>query len=148
MKHPVALLGITALGAAALACPVLADETSPPQSSAAVTLIGPSHFLQTDGGALYRAACQVCHMPDAQGGSGAASYPALAHDPRLAAAEFPIVRVLHGSKAMPSFAGVLSDAQVVAVVSYARTHFGNDYNKDKKDKVTADQVRSLRAMGP
>jgi hypothetical protein len=28
-----------------------------------------------------------------------------------------------------------------------RTHFGNDY-KDKKDKVTADQVRSLRTMGP
>jgi mono/diheme cytochrome c family protein len=146
MKHPVALMGIAALGAAALICPALADETTPAQSTAAVTLIGPTHFLQTDGGALFRAACQVCHMPDGQGGSGAASYPALAHDPRLAASEFPIVRVLHGSKAMPSFAAVLSDEQVAAVVSYVRTHFGNDY-KDKKDKVTADQVRSLRAMG-
>jgi mono/diheme cytochrome c family protein len=147
MKHHVAWLGIAALVAAALTCPVLADETGPTQSSAPVTLIGPSHFLQSDGGALYRAACQVCHMPDAQGGSGAASYPALAHDPRLAAGEFPIVRVLHGSKAMPSFAALMSDAQVAAVVSYVRTHFGNDY-KDKKDKVGADQVRSLRAMGP
>jgi mono/diheme cytochrome c family protein len=146
MKHPVALLGIAALGAAALTCPLLADETGPVQSTAAVTLIGPTHFLQSDGGALYRAACQVCHMPDAQGGSGAASYPALAHDPRLAAGEFPIVRVLHGSKAMPAFAALMSDAQVAAVVGYVRTHFGNDY-KDKKDKVTVDQVRSLRAMG-
>jgi mono/diheme cytochrome c family protein len=146
MKHAVALLSIAALGTAALSGALRADESGPAQSSAPVTLIGPTHFLQTDGGALYRAACQVCHMPDGQGGSGAASYPALAHDPRLAAAEFPIVRVLHGSKAMPSFAGVLSDAQVVAVVSYVRTHFGNDY-KDKKDKVTVDQVRSLRAMG-
>jgi mono/diheme cytochrome c family protein len=147
MKHPVALLGVAALGVVVLGWPVLADETAPAQSSAAVTLIGPTHFLQTDGGALYRAACQVCHMPDGQGGSGAASYPALAHDPRLAAAEFPIVRVLHGSKAMPSFAAVLSDTQVAAVVGYVRTHFGNDY-KDKKDKVTAEQVRSLRAMRP
>jgi mono/diheme cytochrome c family protein len=144
MKHPLALLSVAAVATAALSCPVLADETAPVASTAAITLIGPTHFLQTDGGSLFRAACQVCHMPDAQGGSGAASYPALAHNPRLAAGDYPVVRVLHGSKAMPPFAALLSDAQVAAVVGYVRTHFGNDY----KDKVTADQVRSIRSMAP
>jgi hypothetical protein len=60
-----------------------------------------------------RAACQVCHMP-----------------------------VLHGSKAMPAFNAALGDAQVAAVVSYVRTHFGNVH----RDKVSADQVNGLRSM--
>jgi len=41
-----------------------------------------------------------------------------------------------------NFACKAGDAQVAAVVSYVRTHFGNVY----KDKVSADQVKGLRSM--
>jgi len=97
-------------------------------------------FTQTDGGELYQAICQACHMPEGAGGVGAAGYPALAKDARLKAKAYPITLVLNGSKAMPSFKGVLSDDQVAAVVGYVRTHFGNRYN----DKISVDDVKALR----
>jgi mono/diheme cytochrome c family protein len=97
-------------------------------------------FTQSDGGQLYEAACQVCHMPGGVGAQGAASYPALAKDPRLKAKVFPIARVLNGSKVMPSFREALSDEQIAAVVGYVRTSFGNHYS----DKISVDDVRALR----
>src|SRR5580658_5914822 len=84
-------------------------------------------FPQTQGADLYQAACQACHMPEGVGATAAASYPALAKDPRLKPKAYPITRVLNGSKAMPSFKSVLSDEQIAAVVGYVRTHFGNNY---------------------
>jgi mono/diheme cytochrome c family protein len=97
-------------------------------------------FVQTDGDELYAAACQVCHMPEGAGAQGAASYPALAKDPRLKAKVFPIARVLNGSKAMPPFRDVLSDEQIAAVVAYVRSSFGNHYT----DRVSVDDVKALR----
>jgi mono/diheme cytochrome c family protein len=97
-------------------------------------------FTQTDGGELYQAICQGCHMQDGAGASAAATYPALARDKRLAVKGFPIARVLSGSKAMPAFKDMLSDEQIAAVVSYVRTHFGNGY----KDKVSGADVKALR----
>jgi mono/diheme cytochrome c family protein len=97
-------------------------------------------FTQTDGGQLYEAACQVCHMPGGAGAQGAGSYPALAKDPRLKAKVFPITRVLNGSKVMPSFKESLSDEQIAAVVGYVRTNFGNHY----ADKISVDDVKALR----
>jgi mono/diheme cytochrome c family protein len=76
---------------------------------------------------IYRQICQACHMPDARGASGAAVIPALARNPKLADASYPITMVLKGRGAMPWFAGSLKPAQVAAVVGYVRTHFGNDY---------------------
>jgi mono/diheme cytochrome c family protein len=97
-------------------------------------------FPQTEGADLYQAACQACHMPEGLGATGAASYPALAKDPRLKPKAFPIVRVLNGSKVMPPFKGELSDEQIVAVVGYVRTHFGNHY----RDKLSVEDVKALR----
>jgi mono/diheme cytochrome c family protein len=97
-------------------------------------------FTQTDGGQLYEAVCQGCHMPGGAGAAGAAAYPALARNRQLAAKGFPVARVLLGSKAMPAFKDLLSDEQIAAVVGYVRTHFGNAY----KDKVSAADVRALR----
>jgi mono/diheme cytochrome c family protein len=142
MKQILAALVIAAFAALAPSAGTRADDGGPSSTRAGVTLVGASHFLQTDGESLYHAACQVCHMPNGQGGSGAASYPALAGNPKLSASAYPIVMVLHGSKAMPPFNAALSDAQVAAVVGYVRTHFGNLY----KDKVSADQVKGLRTM--
>jgi mono/diheme cytochrome c family protein len=79
-------------------------------------------------------------MPEGVGATAAASYPALAKDPRLKPKVYPITRVLNGSKAMPSFKSVLSDEQIVAVVGYVRTHFGNHYS----DKISLEDVKALR----
>ncbi len=88
---------------------------------------------------IYRQICQACHMPDARGASGAAVIPALARNPKLADAAYPITMVLKGRGAMPWFAGALKPAQVAAVVGYVRTHFGNDY----PEPVTAADVLAL-----
>jgi mono/diheme cytochrome c family protein len=79
-------------------------------------------------------------MSDAQGAIGAGAYPALAHNPRLRAAIYPITLILHGQRAMPPFDDSLSDAQIANVINYVRTHFGNRY----KDQVTPAMVKAQR----
>jgi mono/diheme cytochrome c family protein len=100
----------------------------------------PAHFRQQDGAALYRDICQGCHMPNGKGAAGAGAYPALAGNEKLGAAGYPVLVVMNGQKAMPGFAGMLSDAQIAAVVNYVRTHFGNHY----RDAVTAADVKTAR----
>lgn len=97
-------------------------------------------FDEQDGKSLYQGICQGCHMPDAKGASGAASYPALAGDPRVAAKAYVAVMVLNGRGAMPSFAQGLSDEQIAEVVNYVRSNFGNRY----PDTMTADEVKAIR----
>ena len=72
--------------------------------------------------------------------SAPAAYPALATNPRLAAAVYPITVVLHGQRAMPPFGESLDDEQVANVINYVRTHFGNHY----KDQVTPALVQAQR----
>jgi mono/diheme cytochrome c family protein len=100
----------------------------------------PSHFVYRDGGQLYRAICQGCHMADAKGASGAGAYPGLAENPRLAAAAYPVVVLMHGKNGMPPFKGYLDDAQIAAVVNYVRTHFGNHH----ADSLSPEDVKKLR----
>jgi mono/diheme cytochrome c family protein len=99
------------------------------------------HFDQHGGENLYRAICQGCHMPDARGAQGAAQYPALAANPRLATAAYPAAMVLAGRRAMPPLGGSLSDEQIAEVVNYVRSHFDNRY----ADTITPDEVERLRA---
>lgn len=98
-------------------------------------------FDARSGEALYRSICQGCHMAEGQGAVGAGRYPSLAADARLANASYPVLMVLNGNGAMPSFAGALDDAQVAAVVEYVRTHFENRHD----EAVTAGQVAALRS---
>ena len=102
---------------------------------------GPTTFSSQDGATLFQTVCQGCHMSDAEGATGAATYPALARNPKLADATYPVYTVIQGRNAMPSLARYLSDAQVAAVVNYVRTHFGNDY----KDAVSPALVKKARA---
>jgi len=88
---------------------------------------------------VYRQICQACHMADAKGGAGAATIPALASNPRLAAASYPIMMVARGRGAMPGLSDMLSPAQITAVVGYIRTNFGNNYPKP----VSEDEVRRM-----
>jgi mono/diheme cytochrome c family protein len=97
-------------------------------------------FPQQTGDAIFKGICQGCHMPDAKGAVGAGKYPALAGDPNLAVAGYPVAVVLHGQKAMPWFGNYFTDVQVANVVNYVRTHFGNHYT----DKVTPADVKAQR----
>ncbi len=97
-------------------------------------------FGMQDGKSIYERVCQGCHMPGAKGAVGAGMYPALAHNPRLEEAGYPVTIVIKGQKAMPAFGAFFDDAQVAEVVNYIRTHFGNHYN----DKVTAAAVKAMR----
>jgi len=78
---------------------------------------------------VYTQVCQACHMADAKGGSGAATIPALAKNPKLAEPGYPIGMILQGRGAMPALSDLLKPAQIAAVVTYVRTHFGNNYKK-------------------
>ncbi|MFT3907569.1 MAG: cytochrome c [Steroidobacteraceae bacterium] len=100
----------------------------------------PNRFVSKDGAYLYRAICQGCHMPDGRGATGAGVYPALAGNPKLASPLYPALLVVGGLRAMPSFAAMLDDEQVAAVVNYVRTHFGNQYG----DELQSASVKALR----
>lgn len=100
-------------------------------------------FPQTTGKELYDSICQGCHMPDGRGATGAAAYPALTNDAKLAAAGYPVYLVVYGENAMPGFGGFLNDEQVAAVVNYVRTNFGNHYT----DAVKPDDVKAIRQPG-
>ena len=104
------------------------------------SFMSPRHFMQRDGEVIYRTVCQSCHMAAAQGAVGAGAYPALANDPKLAAAGYPVLVVLNGSKGMPPFGKLLDDEQVAAVVNYVRSHFGNTY----LDSISPADVRLAR----
>ena len=132
----ITLLAVLLAGALALTgmiAPVRASDVG-------TSMSGPSTFPQRDGAALFQAVCQGCHQADAQGAVGAAAYPPLARNSKLAAATYPVYTILQGRKGMPSLEGYLSDAQVAAVVNYVRTHFGNQY----ADAVTPQMVRAAR----
>ena len=104
------------------------------------TFGSPFRFTEAGGAAVYAGACAGCHMADGRGAVGAGRYPALAGDDRLAAAAYPISRVLHGKGAMPPFARSLTDDQIAAVVGYIRSRFGNQFG----DQITAAEVKTAR----
>ena len=97
-------------------------------------------FMEKDGEAVFVHVCAGCHMPDAKGAVGAARYPALAGNPKLASAAYPVFMVVNGRGAMPPLAQFLNDDQIAGVVNYVRTHFGNAY----KDSVFSADVNAVR----
>ena len=100
----------------------------------------PARFMAATGEGLYADICQGCHMPEGVGAVGAGAYPALARNPKLAAAGYPLALVVRGRNGMPPFGDLLTDAQVAAVVNYVRTHFGNHF----ADEVTAADAKAAR----
>jgi mono/diheme cytochrome c family protein len=100
----------------------------------------PARFMATTGEGLYADICQGCHMPGGVGAVGAGVYPALAGNPKLAAAGYPLALVIRGHNGMPPFGDLLTDSQVAAVVNYVRTHFGNHF----ADDVTAADAKASR----
>ncbi|QYE36357.1 c-type cytochrome [Polymorphobacter sp. PAMC 29334] len=88
------------------------------------------------GAQVYENVCQACHMPNAKGAVGAGRIASLAGNANLKYPEYPIGVVTGGKGAMPWFRGQLTDQQIADVITYVRTHFGNNY----KAKVTVAQV--------
>ena len=133
---------------AALSCTLAAPlvATSGPAAAQATYSkeIYEGRYPEQGGAAIYQAICQGCHMPDGKGAKGAGAYPALANNPRLKFPAYPISVVANGQKAMPWFAGPLTDGQIADVVAYARTHFGNHFDTP----VTAQEVAVIRRPHP
>jgi mono/diheme cytochrome c family protein len=97
-------------------------------------------FSEQSGAALYASVCQDCHMADGKGAIGAGRYSALAANPKLEVAGYPLMLVLHGQGGMPPVGKMMSNAQVAMVVNYVRTHFGNAYG----DTVKPEDAAALR----
>ncbi|TRW97664.1 cytochrome c [Paracoccus sp. M683] len=163
MKHH-----LTLLVALALATPAFAQEAAPQadapaeaetaaatdaapdaatQAAAALTdpaapqLDDPGPLVAfTDGQDIYQYLCRTCHQYDGAGASGAGAYPALAGNENLEFPDYPVMLVVNGQKGMPPFGAMLSDEQVVAVVTYVQTNFGNQYTEHP----TAETVAAVR----
>jgi mono/diheme cytochrome c family protein len=101
-------------------------------------------FLQEDGAALYATVCSGCHQPQGAGAVGAGIYPPLAGNPMLEGSRYPAWIVVNGMGAMPSFGDWLTNAQVVEIVSYIQSSFGNDWETN----LTLADVEGLREAGP
>jgi mono/diheme cytochrome c family protein len=115
---------------------VLAQELSP-----APPFISRGRGFEEQGGAaLYANVCAACHQPDAKGAVGAASYPALAENKKLASADYLMSALFNGIRAMPPVGRMMSDEQAADVINYVRTHFGNNYD----DPVSAADAKATR----
>jgi mono/diheme cytochrome c family protein len=120
--------------------PLLVHAQNPGPAASGSALSQGFAFVEMSGEELFAGICQGCHMSDAGGATGAATYPSLANNARLAASGYPVSVVVNGQRGMPALGVMMSDDQVAAVVNYLRSHFGNDY----QDVVTAEDVRTVR----
>lgn len=98
----------------------------------------------TDGAVIFQQVCQGCHMANAKGAVGAGYIPALAGNPKLKSAGYPIYVVLNGYGGMPWLGTMLNDAQVASVVNYVRSNFGNSYT----DMSKPEDVAAVRGAAP
>lgn len=96
------------------------------------------------GAIVYQEVCQACHMENAMGGVGAGRIAALAKNPNLESADYPITIVTGGKGPMPWFRGQLSDQQIADVINHVRSHYGNHY----KGKVTAADITERGIPAP
>jgi mono/diheme cytochrome c family protein len=96
------------------------------------------------GAKVYEELCQACHMANAMGAEGAGKITALAKNPNLESADYPITIVTGGKGAMPWFRGSLTDQQIADVINHVRSHYGNRY----KDKITAADVAERGLPAP
>lgn len=108
--------------------------------AAAQTFGSPRRYTEQGGEAVYRGVCAACHMPDGRGAVGAAAYPSLADDAKLAQTGYAIAIILHGQRAMPPFARTLTDQQIADVIGYINRSFGNQV----ADTPTVSEVGQAR----
>jgi cytochrome c6 len=90
-----------------------------------------------DGKALYAGNCAACHQASGKGVKGA--FPALAGSALVLGETRPLARLMiKGKAAMPEFSD-MSDAELAAILTYARASWGN-----AAKPVTASEVAAGR----
>jgi cytochrome c6 len=98
-----------------------------------------------DGKTLYAKNCAACHQATGRGIPGA--FPTLVGSPVVVSTTGEASEVLlKGRGGMPDFSGSLDDADIAAVLTYARTSWGN-----KAPPVSGAEVEAQRAalkVGP
>jgi mono/diheme cytochrome c family protein len=107
---------------------------------------------EADGAAIFSAQCSACHQANGQGIPGA--FPPLAGSEWLQAdPNIPIAIVRDGLQGeievagntfqgmMPPLGGQLSDAEVAAVLTYARSQWGNTASEVSPDAVAKHKER-------
>ncbi len=104
-----------------------------PHPVGAILLLGGLALAGADAGAQtpapsgqagFEAACAACHQPDGKGIPGA--FPALAASAFVQGPpEIVVKTVLDGRGGMPAFAAELHDDQIAAILTYARSAWGN-----------------------
>jgi mono/diheme cytochrome c family protein len=105
-----------------------------------------------NGAAIFSAQCSACHQANGQGIPGA--FPPLAASEWMVADSAIPVAIVHdglqgkievaGNQyqgAMPRFGGQLSDTELAAVLSYARSQWGNDASEISSATVTEHRER-------
>ena len=91
-----------------------------------------------DGKAIFTKNCAACHQATGRGIQGA--FPPLAGSAFVMGAPAEVATVLlKGRGGMPDFSASLEDDQVAAVLSYARSSWGN-----KAAPISAAEVTALR----
>jgi len=77
------------------------------------------------GKAIYEAYCAACHQANGQGMPPV--MPALAGNPNLQDAQMILNVVKNGRGAMPAVGANFSEEELVAVATYIRNSFGNNF---------------------
>ena len=131
-----ARLALALVAAAALGVRAVADD-APVKS---VPMSRGWEFTEQGGADLFSNDCAACHQPDAKGATGAAAYPTLAANKKLASTDFMLKVLFGGLRGMPPLGRMMSDDQIADVVNYVRTHFGNSY----AGAISAEQVSAAR----
>jgi len=149
MRFSLSRLTLPVLSMVVLACGGGADAPAPPPPPAEEPVPTQTASAGPDGATVYQT-CATCHQADGKG--MAPAFPPLAGSALLTGApERPIAIVLHGfqgpiERGGVSYNGVmakwdqLSDAEIAAALTYARSSWGNT-----APAVTAEQVASVRA---
>lgn len=127
------LLGAATLILAGIVPLLTTAQDATPSGDQAASLI-------TQGEQIYHNVCTACHQPGGEGITGI--YPPLNNNPLLTAEDptYFISTVLTGRGGMPSFAGLYSDEEIAAVITFVRQEWDNDASP-----VSPEQVAAVRA---
>jgi mono/diheme cytochrome c family protein len=104
-------------------------------------------IASADGKSLYMDNCSACHQVSGKGVKGA--FPPLAGAPLVQGPpRVLITTVLNGRAGMPAFKDDINDADLAAILTYARSTWGNAAPAIKPAEVAAARVAAKAAPKP
>ena len=104
-------------------------------------------IASADGKSLYMDNCLACHQVSGKGVKGA--FPPLAGAPLVQGPpRVLITTVLNGRAGMPAFKDDINDADLAAILTYARSTWGNAAPAIKPAEVAAARVAAKAAPKP